>query len=204
MLSIYANSSLDLYKLLHGWQKCPGRHWGNQQLHHPNFIVRMGINPKVLDWSQKIWNVDSTENKEGMITHYLNLEVETKGILSCHGRDILLTWYKSTTRNMALRVWFWVLVLSRSCKEQLQSFWWQVEILLRQQVLWEIPLRGEEQGIVNWWTSTWILCTIRDKRSQVWGHIRRMSLLWHNIWTLLSFFLTLLLSYPPYDHHFEQ
>ena len=126
MLSIYANSSLDLYKLLHGWQKCPGRHWGNQQLHHPNFIVRMGINPKVLDWSQKIWNVDSTENKEGMITHYLNLEVETKGILSCHGRDILLTWYKSTTRNMALRVWFWVLVLSRSCKEQLLSFWWWV------------------------------------------------------------------------------
>ena len=35
---------------------------------------------KVLDKPRKIWNVDSTENKEGMITHYLDLEVETKGI----------------------------------------------------------------------------------------------------------------------------
>src|SRR6201996_6285045 len=40
----------------------------------------MGIQPKQLDKPRRIWNADSTENKEGMITHYLNLEVETKGI----------------------------------------------------------------------------------------------------------------------------
>ena len=47
---------------------------------HPNFVSRMGINPKRLEKPRKIWNADSTENKEGMITHYLDLEVETKGI----------------------------------------------------------------------------------------------------------------------------
>ena len=47
---------------------------------HPNFVARMGIQPKVLERPCKIWNADSTENKEGMITHYLDLEVETKGI----------------------------------------------------------------------------------------------------------------------------
>ena len=40
----------------------------------------MGINPKKLEKPRKIWNADSTENKEGMITHYLDLEVETKSI----------------------------------------------------------------------------------------------------------------------------
>ena len=29
---------------------------------------------------QKIWNADNTENKEGMIMHYLALDVEAKGI----------------------------------------------------------------------------------------------------------------------------
>ena len=29
---------------------------------------------------QKIWNADNMENKEGMITHYLDLDVEAKGI----------------------------------------------------------------------------------------------------------------------------
>ena len=47
---------------------------------HPNFVARMGIRPKVLERPRKIWNADSTENKEGMITHYLDLKVETKGI----------------------------------------------------------------------------------------------------------------------------
>ena len=39
-----------------------------------------------------------------------------------HGRDVLLTWDKLTTGNVAIRVWFWVLILSRSCEEQLLSF----------------------------------------------------------------------------------
>ena len=47
---------------------------------HPNFAKRMGLWPVALDRPQKIWNADNTENKEGMITHYLDLDVETKGI----------------------------------------------------------------------------------------------------------------------------
>ena len=47
---------------------------------HPNFVARMGIRPKILERPHKIWNADTTENKKGMITHYLDLEVETKGI----------------------------------------------------------------------------------------------------------------------------
>ena len=47
---------------------------------HPNFVARMKIRPKRLEKPHRIWNADSTENKEGMITHYLDLEIETKGI----------------------------------------------------------------------------------------------------------------------------
>jgi len=47
---------------------------------HPNFVTRMGIQPKTLEKPRKIWNADSMENKKGMITHYLDLEVETRGI----------------------------------------------------------------------------------------------------------------------------
>ena len=47
---------------------------------HPNFAVRMGLKPAKLEHPCKIWNVDNTENEAGMITHYLDLDVETKGI----------------------------------------------------------------------------------------------------------------------------
>ena len=47
---------------------------------HPNFAKRMGLRPVALERPQKIWNADNTENKEGMITHYLDLDVEAKGI----------------------------------------------------------------------------------------------------------------------------
>src|ERR1700727_1040831 len=47
---------------------------------HPNFAARMGLKPAKLERPRKIWNVDNTENEAGMITHYLDLDVETKGI----------------------------------------------------------------------------------------------------------------------------
>ena len=47
---------------------------------HPNFTKRMGLWPVALKRPRKIWNADNTENKEGMITHYLDLDVEAKGI----------------------------------------------------------------------------------------------------------------------------
>ena len=47
---------------------------------HPNFAKRMGLRPVALNKPRKIWNADNMENKEGMITHYLDLDVEAKGI----------------------------------------------------------------------------------------------------------------------------
>ena len=40
----------------------------------------MGLQPVALERPRKIWNTDNTENKEGMTTHYLDLDVEANGI----------------------------------------------------------------------------------------------------------------------------
>jgi hypothetical protein len=47
---------------------------------HPNFAKRMGLGMKALPKPKKIFNIDNTTNKSGMITHYLDLNVVTKGI----------------------------------------------------------------------------------------------------------------------------
>jgi hypothetical protein len=47
---------------------------------HPNFAKRMGLGMKPLPKPKKIFNIDNTTNKSGMITHYLDLNVVTKGI----------------------------------------------------------------------------------------------------------------------------
>jgi hypothetical protein len=47
---------------------------------HPNFAKRMGLGMKTLPKPKKIFNIDNRMNKSGMITHYLDLNVVTKGI----------------------------------------------------------------------------------------------------------------------------
>jgi hypothetical protein len=47
---------------------------------HLNFAKRMGLGMKVLPNPKKIFNINNTTNKSGMITHYLDLNVITKGI----------------------------------------------------------------------------------------------------------------------------
>jgi hypothetical protein len=47
---------------------------------HPNFAKQMGLGSRELANPKKIYNIDETTNKAGMITHYLNLNVVTKGI----------------------------------------------------------------------------------------------------------------------------
>src|SRR6201991_3783075 len=46
----------------------------------PAFAKRMGLGLQPLDRPKKIWNIDNTENKAGSITHFTDLEVQTKGI----------------------------------------------------------------------------------------------------------------------------
>jgi hypothetical protein len=47
---------------------------------HPTFAKRMGLGLQELPTPKKIFNIDNTSNKSGMITHFLNLNVQTNGI----------------------------------------------------------------------------------------------------------------------------
>jgi hypothetical protein len=47
---------------------------------HPVFAKRMGLGLQELQAPKKIFNIDNTSNKSGMITHYLDLNVCTNGI----------------------------------------------------------------------------------------------------------------------------
>jgi hypothetical protein len=47
---------------------------------HPNFALKMGLRMKELSTPRKIFNIDNTTNKSGKITHYLDLDICTKGI----------------------------------------------------------------------------------------------------------------------------
>jgi hypothetical protein len=47
---------------------------------HPAFARRMGLGLQILPNPKKIFNIDNTTNKSGMITHFLDLNVRTNGI----------------------------------------------------------------------------------------------------------------------------
>jgi hypothetical protein len=47
---------------------------------HPAFTKRMGLGLQKLPTPKKIFNIDNTTNKSGMITHFLDLNVHTNGI----------------------------------------------------------------------------------------------------------------------------
>jgi len=46
----------------------------------PAFVKRMGLGTQPLQKSRKIWNIDNTENKDGLITHCVDLDIQTKGV----------------------------------------------------------------------------------------------------------------------------
>jgi hypothetical protein len=47
---------------------------------HPAFAKRMGLGLQTLPNPKKIYNIDNTSNRSGMITHYLDLNVRTRRI----------------------------------------------------------------------------------------------------------------------------
>jgi hypothetical protein len=47
---------------------------------HPTFAKRMGLGLQELPNPKKIFNIDNTTNKSGMITHFIDLNVQTNGI----------------------------------------------------------------------------------------------------------------------------
>ena len=46
---------------------------------HPRFVRRMKIGMQRLQTAKTLYNVDDTTNKDGKITHYLVLNVQTQG-----------------------------------------------------------------------------------------------------------------------------
>ena len=44
------------------------------------FIRRMKLGKRPLQRPRKIWNIDNTANQAGEITHYITLDIQTKGI----------------------------------------------------------------------------------------------------------------------------
>jgi len=40
----------------------------------------MGLGKQPLEKPRKIWNIDNTKNKDGSITHFVDLQVQTRGI----------------------------------------------------------------------------------------------------------------------------
>ena len=44
---------------------------------HPKLLKRLGLGSQPLERPQKIWNVDGTTNKAGVVTHCMDLEVHT-------------------------------------------------------------------------------------------------------------------------------
>ena len=65
----------------------------------------MGLGSRMLSQPQKIWNIDGTPNKGGLLTQYINLDVQTKGIhkemrfliTDLGGEDIILGYPWLTT-----------------------------------------------------------------------------------------------------------
>ena len=47
---------------------------------HPRFVRQMGLGTQQLPTPKKLYNMDDTTNKEGMITHYVDLDVYTNKI----------------------------------------------------------------------------------------------------------------------------
>ncbi len=55
----------------------------------PTFVKQMKLGTQPLQKPRKIWNIDNMENKDGLITHYIDLNVQTKGI--CRDMRFLVT-----------------------------------------------------------------------------------------------------------------
>ena len=51
---------------------------------HPRLAERMRVGRQAFNKPKKIFNINNTENKSGIITHFIDLKVQTKGT----GKDI--------------------------------------------------------------------------------------------------------------------
>ena len=47
---------------------------------HPHFAEHMGLRSRMLSQPRKVWNIDGTPNKGGLLTRHIDLDMQTKGI----------------------------------------------------------------------------------------------------------------------------
>ena len=48
---------------------------------HPQLAERMQVGKQAFEKPKKIFNIDNTENKSGSITHFIDLKVQSKGVI---------------------------------------------------------------------------------------------------------------------------
>jgi len=73
--------------------------------------MKLGMQP--LQKPRKIWNIDNTKNKAGLITHYIDLNVQTKNIqrdmrflvTNIRNEDIILGYLWLSTFEPQLVIW---------------------------------------------------------------------------------------------------
>ena len=66
---------------------------------HPRLADRMQVGRQAFEKPKKIFNIDNTENKSGSITHFIDLKVQTKGIV----KDLQFLIADIGTENLLLR-----------------------------------------------------------------------------------------------------
>ena len=65
---------------------------------HPRLAERMKVGQQAFEKPKKIFNIDNMENKSGSITHFIDLKVQTKGIV----KDIRFLVADIGTENLLL------------------------------------------------------------------------------------------------------
>ena len=65
---------------------------------HPRLAERMKVGRQAFEKPKKIFNIDNTENKSGSITHFIDLKVQTKGMV----KDIRFLIADIGTKNLLL------------------------------------------------------------------------------------------------------
>src|SRR5260370_32814449 len=130
---------------------------------HPHFAERMGIGTRERPNPHKIWNIDGTMNKGGYLTHYIDLDVQTKGIhkemrfllTDLGGEDLILgypwlatfepkvTWKMATINTTVLPVVIWTV---NPCIERIAPI---IARTLTEQDKWNIVHTLAEQSTIR-------------------------------------------------------
>ena len=132
----------------------------------------MGLKPAKLERPCKIWNIDNTKNEAGMITHYLNLDIETKGIhkemhfliTNISKEDILLGYLWLATYKPWFRWWEATIgkealpIIIRSVNPCIQRAWPVIAKAATDHIKTLIVQQLEEQSCIHTTSTDLAIC----------------------------------------------